>query len=95
MNKKQRAEAALKKIKRNEQIIELYTGGTSVRIIAADLDISQATIFRVLTDNKITLKSNHFTTATIEYAIDLYNAPENTIKSILEQTGIRSEQTLY
>jgi transposase len=95
MTKKQRTEAALAKLNRNQQIIALYTDGTDVRTISTTMDVSQSTIFNVLEKNNIPLKINHFTTATIQYAISLYNAPENTIKYILEQTGIRSEQTLY
>lgn len=96
MNAKQRAEAKLKKLKRNADIMVLYADGVDVRSIATAVDSSQATIFRVLADNGITLKNNrHFTDETINRAIELYNAPENSIKYILEQTGIKSEQTLY
>lgn len=96
MNAKQRAEAKFAKIKRNADIMAMYADGTDVRTIANDLNTSQATIFRVLADNGVVLKDNrHFTDNTINRAIELYNAPENSIKYILEQTGIRSEQTLY
>ncbi len=93
--KQQRATARLAKLNRNQQIITLYKDGTDIRTIANTLNISQATIFRVLSDNNIELKANHFTTETIQYAIDLYKVPENTIKYILEHSGIKSEQTLY
>lgn len=95
MTRQQRADAKLAKIKRDEQIISLYSDGTFVRDIASMLSISQATIFRVLKSNNISLKYFRFTTATIQHAINLYNDSVNTIDSILEQTGIRSEQTLY
>ena len=96
MTAKQRAEAKLKKIKRNADIMAMYADGTDVRTIANDLHTSQATIFRVLADNGVELKDNrHFTNDTINRAIELYNQPENSIKYILEQTGIKSEQTLY
>lgn len=93
--KQQRTNARLAKLNRNQQIITLYKDGTDIRTIAATLNISQATIFRVLLDNNIPLKANHFTTETIQYAIELYNVPENTIKYILLHSGIKSEQTLY
>lgn len=96
MNAKQRDEAKLAKLKRNADIMAMYAAGTDVRTMANDLNTSQATIFRVLADNGIELKDNrHFTDNTINRAIELYNAPENSIKYILEQTNIKSEQTLY
>ena len=96
MNAKQRTAARLAKIKRNEDILSLYSKGTTLRNMAELLDVSQATIFRVLRENGIELKDNrHFTNETITRAIELYNQPENSIKYILEQTGIKSEQTLY
>lgn len=96
MSIKQRTAAKLAKIKRNENILLLYANGTGLRDMAKQLDISQATIFRVLRENGIELKDNrHFTNETITRAIELYNQPENSIKYILEQTGIKSEQTLY
>ena len=96
MNAKQRTAARLAKIKRNEDILSLYSKGTTLRNMAELLDVSQATIFRVLADNGVELKDNrHFTNDTINRAIELYNQPENSIKYILEQTGIKSEQTLY
>lgn len=96
MTKKQRAEAALAKLHRNEHIITSYTTGMSVRTIADTLHISQATIFRVLKLNHVETKNNfQFNKATISQAIALYAVPENSINYILQQTGIRSEQTLY
>lgn len=96
MNAKQRTAARLAKIKRNEDILSLYSKGTTLRNMAELLDVSQTTIFRVLADNGVELKDNrHFTNDTIARAIELYNQPENSIKYILEQTGIKSEQTLY
>ena len=96
MNAKQRTAARLAKIKRNEDILSLYSKGTTLRNMAELLDVSQTTIFRVLADNGVELKDNrHFTNDTINRAIELYNQPENSIKYILEQTGIKSEQTLY
>ena len=96
MNAKHRTAARLAKIKRNEDILSLYSKGTALRDMAELLDVSQETMFRVLADNGVELKDNrHFTNETITRAIELYNQPENGIKSILEQTGIKSEQTLY
>jgi len=94
--KQQRTAAKLAKLKRNADIMAMYAAGTEVRTIATTLDSSQTTIFRVLRENGIQLKENrHFTDATISRAIELYLTPENSIKYILEETGIKSEQTLY
>ena len=96
MNAKQRTAARLAKIKRNEDILSLYSKGTALRNMAELLEVSQATIFRVLADNDIELKGNrHFNNDTVLRAVELYNQPENSIKYILSQTGIKSEQTLY
>ena len=83
MNAKQRTAAKLAKIKRNEDILSLYSKGTTLRNMAELLDVSQATIFRVLADNGVELKDNrHFTNDTITRAIELYNEQENSIKYI-------------
>ena len=96
MTKQERTEARLKKLKRNETVVELYKRGTTISQIMEEARIGEATIFSVLKKAGIELKQNkHFTEVAITHAIELYKDNANTIRHILNTTGIRSEQTLY
>lgn len=94
MNKQ--AEAKLKKLKRDEEIVKLYNSGITIKDMVKQLSASESTIFRVLKAHDIALKDNkHFKEETIQHAIKLYEDESNTINHILSTTGIKSEQTLY
>lgn len=84
------------KAERDEKVCTLYNAGASIPEIIKETNVPESTIFRILKKNNVQLRDGRSTSKQREdKVITLYESNTNTIKGIMSETGIKSEQTIY
>ena len=79
--------------------ISMYKKGDSISSIIEKTGLSYTTIWRLVKASKVEVRAANaplkFSDSDIDKLIALYNDKKNTIMDIMQQTGIKSQHTVY
>ena len=76
--------------------IAMYKQWYTLKKICETLNISEARLLRIVRKNKVPMRNGYRIANTRKQkVVDLYVSDGNTIKGIMTETGVKSEQTIY